>query len=470
MMPQRPRFLSRSAAIALVAVAGFLAPLPFAAPAWAQTQPVKVIDPYFVVPTSNGVPLKSGPGLVYYAVAMLKSGQPLRVDGRTDDHWLRVEYPRGSKGFVKATDAAVEDGGKAVRLTKASTIWAVNISGGERANWRYLLEDEQPVGARFPVIESLKTPDGKVYGYLVPAPAEARAFVKEDSVRAATAEEATAAAATLGPATPPAAPVTTPVVTPEKPIAATPTPAANPETTTAPATPVAVNPVPAPATPAIATEPLEVKPAERRIGTVEQLQSVYQQAQSGKNAELPSVIAEFERAIAALESQGGDRRTIEFLNARLEVLRLRQQVQESLASSTAKSRTVLDEEARLGLVVAELQKNRQYVMVGRLVPSTVYDGKRLPKMYRVQSLESGFARTIGYLSPSGPIDLDGKLGRVIGVQGEARFDDALRLSIVTPREIDILTAVDIPGTATAAQPVDPGVDTQPVATGEPDRE
>ncbi len=83
-------------------------------------------------------------------------------------------------------------------------------------------------------------------------------------------------------------------------------------------------------------------------------------------------------------------------------------------------------------------------------------------------------RTIGYLAPGGPVDLDAKLGRVVGVQGDARFDDALRLSIVTPREIDVLTAVDLPGTATAAQPVDPTAEgSQPVATGtgsEPNRE
>ncbi len=95
--------------------------------------------------------------------------------------------------------------------------------------------------------------------------------------------------------------------------------------------------------------------------------------------------------MASIQSQGGDKRTLDFLNARLEVLRLRQNVQSSLATSSAKSRSVLEDEAKLGMAVAQLQKNRQYVMVGRLVPSTVYDGKRLPKMYRVQSLESGFA-------------------------------------------------------------------------------
>ncbi len=187
------------------------------------------------------MPLKSGPGLVYYAVGMLKSGQVLRVDGRTDDHWLRVEYPKGSKGFVKATDASTEDDGKAIRLTKPATIWAVNISGGERANWRYLLEDEQAVGARFPVVETLKTPDGKVYGYLVPAPAEARAFVKEDSVRQATTEESSTAAATLGAATPTTPPAPTPTPTPEKTIAAKPASNDTPAATTQP--PAVTDPV-----------------------------------------------------------------------------------------------------------------------------------------------------------------------------------------------------------------------------------
>lgn len=465
--------LLRSAVVAFAAATAAAAP----SVVFGQSPQIQPVEPYGIVITSDNVPLKGGAGLVYYAVAMLKSGQVLKVDGQAPGGWLRVEYPKGLRAFVKADDAALEEGGKSIRLTRPSNLMAVNIAGGERGHWWTLVDEPRPAGAKFPVVETLKTPDGKVYGYLVPAPPEARGYVKSESTRKATAQELAAYEQSLGAAPTPAgaeaakpkvapAPAATPAPAGGAPAKATPpdpgaAPAgggvirtiAPPGGDAAPQAPGAAGgPVPtADGTAQAADTVAAAKPVERRVGTVESLQSLFEQVQGGKDAELSSVIAEFERSIRALGQTDEERRTAEFLTARLEVLRLRQAVQASRLAAEEAARGLQQQQSHLQEQVRNLERARNYAMVGRLVPSTVYDGKRLPKMYRIQSLEPGFARTIGYLSPAANDELDSRLGRIVGVVGDARFDESLRLNIVTPKRVDVLSPSEIPGAAPATE-------------------
>jgi hypothetical protein len=78
-----------------------------------------------------------------------------------------------------------------------------------------------------------------------------------------------------------------------------------------------------------------------------------------------------------------------------------------------------------------------YAGVGRLVASTVYDGRRLPKLFRLQ--DPGTGRTVAYLRPSEQFDLESMLGRLIGVAGEKRYDGGLRLDVIRPARIEELT-------------------------------
>lgn len=470
------RLFTRAAILGLAIAAGAANPTA----ARAQAPQVQAVEPYCIAVNSDSVPLKGGAGLVYYAVAMLKAGQVLRVDGQAPGGWLRVEYPRNLKAFIKADEAAPEADGKTLKLTKPSTLMSVNISGGERGHWWYLIEEAKPAGTTFPLAETLKTPDGKVYGYLIPAPPEARGYVKAESTRRATAQETDAFLQANGVLA--AAPGAKPTPPPTAPTPAGPTPGGSPVASGPqmpnPADPYRLNPPTpdantnqapdsatqtTPPAPAVAAVPAPA-PAERKTGTVEALQSLYEQVQTGKDAELSSVIAEFERSMGRMGSSADDQRTTEFLRARLEVLKLRQAVQTSKESAGQAARSVDEEQLKLTEQVRTLEKQRNYSMVGRLVPSTVYDGKRLPKMYRIQALEAGFARTIGYLSPARNEELDSKLGKVVGVVGESRFDEALRLNIATPKRVDVLSVAEIPNLPSDQKPV---VDGQPVRDSGP---
>jgi len=79
-------------------------------------------------------------------------------------------------------------------------------------------------------------------------------------------------------------------------------------------------------------------------------------------------------------------------------------------------------------------------VVGRLTASVVYDGKRLPLLYRVQSIDEDSGRTLAYVVPAKGVDLSGSLGSIVGVAGVAHVDASSRLNIVTPQRVDKLRA------------------------------
>jgi flagellar motor protein MotB len=81
-----------------------------------------------------------------------------------------------------------------------------------------------------------------------------------------------------------------------------------------------------------------------------------------------------------------------------------------------------------------------YTAVGRLAVSTIYDGRRLPQLLRLQ--EPGTGRTVAYVQPSDEYDLFGMIGHLIGVLGERQYDGGLRLNLISPRRVDILAPQD----------------------------
>lgn len=84
-----------------------------------------------------------------------------------------------------------------------------------------------------------------------------------------------------------------------------------------------------------------------------------------------------------------------------------------------------------------LENSGDYQAVGILISSTIYDGNRLPKLFRLRDQITG--RTIGYIAPSEDFKLAEMIGKVIGIKGERSYDGGLRLNVFTPQKIDILT-------------------------------
>lgn len=456
---------SRRVRIGLLA-ASLLASGAGAAMAQQQIQPV---EPYWAVVTADNSPLKCRDGSPYYAVAMLNTGAVVRVDGASS-WWVRCEYPKGTKAFVKAEEAAPTPDGKQVSLTTASRLMAANVSGGERGNWWQLLDSEVPAGTKFEVSQALKTPDGKVYGYLVTAPPQARGYLRSEQVRKATQPEIDAHLKTIGGTAPPITPVDNkpkppspapatpaPGATPPSPTGVTPTdPNATSNAAPAPGTPEQGGVTPPSSAPVEPVKPREPTPLEKRWTEADALRAVFDrvQAQPVNEAEFGPAVSEFNKVIASLDSSPEQERIKQFLQQRLAILQMREDLQKTLREARERNVKFGESEKRLSAEIAAVQQQRRYAAVGKLIASTVYDGVTLPKMYRVVSLD-GFGRTVGYVAPTVDFEVESRLGLVVGIVGEARFDEALRLNIIRPERIDALTVTPGGSVVVPATPVEP---------------
>lgn len=127
----------------------------------------------------------------------------------------------------------------------------------------------------------------------------------------------------------------------------------------------------------------------------------------------------------------------DFALARAEQLLLRTEVQQRLQRlRRLRNRTDVELEGVRAIVVAA--ENRQaYAAIGRLNASSVFNGDRLPLLFRVQDPAGG--QTVAYVAPVEGIELFPLLGQLVGVVGTPRYDSALRVNVVTPVRVDILT-------------------------------
>ena len=125
--------------------------------------------------------------------------------------------------------------------------------------------------------------------------------------------------------------------------------------------------------------------------------------------------------------------------ARIE-LRLAPDLQKSLQAFAEAE--VMAPERHAGRAVGARCTRPAYAFVGRLTVSTVYNGQRLPRLFRLQAVDSG--RTLAYITPDPELDLESKLGSVVGVVvRQSRQDATLGLPLIDARRIDQMAADQI---------------------------
>ncbi len=422
------------------------------ATASAQVQDVTA----FAAIATERAALHAGNGSNFYRVGELASGALVLVDGEGGG-WSRVSYPAEATAFVRVEDVTVE--GSSATVKEPTRLKAANAAAGYAGSWRALLSQPLPAGTVLKIVEPAK--DGEsVVGYRVRAPESARAFVETRLLRKATEAEAAAIKSRL-----PAAPKPAPAATPSTPTNPTtnPTPAGTPAATgtdlTAPivttpgGTPTAPPTTPGPVTitqetgtnpsgtqtgSAPATTPVAVPetPEQRRWANVTNLERTFQNVwrQPILAAEVDELLAQYDAALAE-ETNANRRRS---LQQRRDALQLRIDFRNQMRAME-ESRAQIDQQTiRLADQIRQLEASRYYTIVGQLQPSTVYDGQRLPLMYRVVSVGGSAPRTLGYIKKTDRFELDAMLGRVVGVIGDAVIDRSLQLNIITPVYVDQL--------------------------------
>lgn len=148
-------------------------------------------------------------------------------------------------------------------------------------------------------------------------------------------------------------------------------------------------------------------------------------------------VDELQRLYKALaEDAPNDVRIHSFADARAEQLEIWRELQKKkrdLAALDARINSASDD---VQAVRYALLTSGNYTAVGRIASSTVYDGTRLPKLYRVQ--DPGTGRTVAYIRPEKEHDLAGLLDQLVGIMGERNYDGSLGLHIIEPERIDLL--------------------------------
>ena len=133
----------------------------------------------------------------------------------------------------------------------------------------------------------------------------------------------------------------------------------------------------------------------------------------------------------------------QLVRMRLAVLERNAQLREALAKIEETRRQLTEAEAGDGAAaptgdaVAPRPPSTaaDYDAVGRLMASSVYDGRSLPRMFRL--VDPTARRTLAYLAPA-DVEPSAMLGRIVGVVGESQYDPSLKLRIFEVESIDVL--------------------------------
>lgn len=451
-------FRSGLAAIAIAA------PFAGAIPATTASAQVSGVEPYFVEVGQDNVYLRCGDGSVWYAIGKLDSGRVLKVDGEGFD-WLRVAFPAGFGALVRDDEGALNEATGMVRLNRPTKLRFYNRDNGVVNSWKTLLDTPLPSGRELRHIETLRNEAGDPVGFLVEPPADARAFVSAQLTSRITEEEAMARLGTPLPqrpaneqqvaqapnTTPAAAPNTTPAQPAttqpgqtqpqqtDRPVAQTPANA----TGDAPIVPAGASPAEStsrPATPVLTMQDNEDSDAGRRVLTLAELREAFDRVieEPILNAEIQPLIDEHRALFTALEGDDDAETIRPFLQTRIELLEIRLALQRQMERVDDVQARADEGAESMGSRIAEWQSRPEYLVVGRLTTSAIYDGKRLPLLYRLMSIEGGAGRTLAYIAPADGLDLNGKLGTIVGVVGEREGAAGLRAQVITPRRIEVL--------------------------------
>lgn len=435
----------------------------FAAPCLAQATgggaapaPANNGTPYWAAVNANNVFVRSSPSVQSsYPFGRLAAGDVVQVLEESYG-WARVRCTGPAFdsifGFVPA-DRRVElsSDGTTLKVTAKSEVKAPNVGSKESpdASWKPIAK--LAAGDVLAVVGTMEGEREKVFKVVLPDSAEG--FVNLNYLRRASAAEVDAARERRS-----AAATSTPAPAPA-PAAVKPRAAVKPEATAKAAgaadevvavevegavidTPegeVVAERVEVVTKPRQNDEPPISRAAQEATANrveFEDLESIWNtvKLQPLENAEL-SVLRGRYAELVTRPNVASDVRQMS--KARVEQLTLKLEVQEriyTLERLKAQRGQDLD---RMHAISLAMEARSDYDAVGVLNASTVFDGKRLPALYRLQDPAVG--QTVAYVVPRDDFQLATMLGVLVGIKGQKRYDEPLRLTVIEPRSVDILT-------------------------------
>ncbi len=436
--------------------------------------------PYWATVTGDNVMIRSGPSSSsHYPIGRAQAGQPLKVLS-VEYGWAKVAAIgpsfAGTTAYIKAEpNVTFNQSAKTISVQAPTKLLAANMDSAfdPSKSWRTMSPD-LAAGDTLAVVE-VKQAGNDTY-YAVRLPVKTEAFVNQQFIRDMTQAEADAMEASLGggAAAPVAKPpvVTPPTATPPAKPTAAPSAAPNVTPPAAPATPTTDGTTPAgtvtnnpPAVPDAAAEEAAQRAAqakadadalaeatrreamERQIRqvTFSDLESIWAKVrnEAAEGAELDALR---ERYLALANDPLTQRGARDQANARADQIAMRVEVQRQLMELVMMRARLNERKQGVADLELAMLKRKPYDAVGRLNASTVYNGDRLPLLYKLTDSGTGF--TIAYVMPGPTTKPSEALGLVVGIKGKRQYNEALRLNVITP---DIIEVLDTTLTATTLQ-------------------
>lgn len=465
------RHTARTLSLATMGLAGSLAlppqPVAFAqAPADAQPAPARVL-----VPTSNQAMMRCEAGAAWYAVATLTTRTPLGSTGTISDGYVQVFYPPGAPAVVKSEEVEVDQATSTATLIRRSRLRAYSASSPVMEEcFKAVFDQFLEPGAQLRVIGPINNLSGQPAGWIVQAPHGAKGWVLHSDLRDATPEEIERfTSATGAPAPTGAALGANGALAQSAPAPTSSAPDAGAATSTiemtdagadAPVDQVAAFPVgdpsAAPSEEAPLAQDLTPTTEEKLSPTLKALEAAFDRMrrQPVTASDETELLEQYRVLEQQLVTGGASENTMEFISQRISVLELRSQLRETTYEIERLEQKIAGAGESYADSITRLAQTREYLVVGRLMASSLYDGTRMPLLYRLTSIDSAVPRTLAYITPEPALDLDSKTGAVVGVLGAGTLETSAEIGIIKPTAVDILRAAPTSTSDAASQATD----------------
>lgn len=462
------------------------------APTSASTQP------YWAVVTNNAVNVRSGPSAQSaYAFGKLNQGAVVRVV-QEEYGWAKIQTSGSAFAslwaYVPADRRVTLSADKATaQVTARTEVRAPNTDAGGSPDKSWKQIGRVEAGTTLTVLGTVEGEKDSVYKVSLPATAEG--WVNKSFLRAATESEAAGAVASANAA--PAAQVaaapaaSSPATAPASTVVPANAPTAGSATTTTTVTtgtatvdpalnspsipplmgqPVAItttttatttegpgNGTAAAGTPGTTTSGSSSTTVTRNGGTtavtttttarrttIADLETQFDAVKPHPEAtdELNDLLKRYEEFVAVPgESESSVRRA----KARIEQLRIITETNTQTETIKRTQKALTENKDEIAKLILDMQRRADYTAIGVLNASAVYDGEKLPELYRI--CDPMTSATIAYVTPNPNIPMSTMLGTLVGVKGGKDFDPALRLNVINPMVIELLTTRETPQVA-----------------------
>lgn len=455
------RFFTVAIPSLILAAAVFISPRPVSAQLTGSDR-----SSFVAAINEDEVYIRSGNSEGHYPIGKAKRGELVRVIDEKYE-WAQIQtigpvFER-FHGLVKfperfADRLKLSDDRKSALTMGRIEIIAPNPNVRPGESWKMIARLE--ANENLEILEIGRTKRGELL-YKIVLPKTARVWIKRKYLRHADPAEITQwnrRLAGLDPEAkrPPVAvrntpqPVGTKDETPERVLARDTTPV-NPVTTPDP-TPTEIPAVTTNQPAVIVTQPgPEPSEARSRVTSAQarrmkiaaekrfaELETMYTRLQEEpiENAEITPLRQLY---LDLVEDFGDDHKTVaRYANARSEQLEIWAELQQRrLEMNKIKARLKLTSTEAVAIRQA-MDAGQEYIAIGRLSASIIYDGIKLPRLLRLQ--DPGTGRTVAYLEPNEAVfELGEMLGHLIGIVGTSDYDGGLRLTLIEPDRIDLLT-------------------------------